>query len=262
MLNPLTNTSFVNVAKSWIKKLTLLFFIWLFSWIGLTAPVKQKLSSWLEPIVIFNNQLLQQLIIPFNNLQRSYRAARKVQNLEYKLAHAQAQLSQLDQLKKENQALKKLVENTDRGLVETHISRPILSLSQPAVVLPKDSEISLPIAVLVEQTLVGISSQKKEGIAYIDLLWQKSVSPVLAQTEEGVEGLIKGDGRRVLLTEIPMEEEVTVGSRVVTTGQAGIAADLYIGQVRSIESGPSSAVKQAVVEQYVSFYESSLVELR
>lgn len=262
MLNLFQITDLINSAKKWGRMLALLFCVWLLTWVGAAAPIKRGLNSWLQPVMAFNVGVIQQVIVPVNNLRRAIRAARKVQHLETQLAQAEAQLSRLQQLEEENQALKAIIENTDRDLSPSYISRPILSLSQPAVALPKDRQFSLPAAVLIDQTLVGVAEEKEDGIAYINLLWQQRTSPILAETESGVEGLARGDGRRVLLTEIPMDEEIVVGERVVAVGQRGIESGIHIGQIQSIESGDSSAVKQAVVEQYVSFYESRVVELR
>jgi cell shape-determining protein MreC len=237
-------------------------FLVVFDWLGLGTQFKQQLSFYPNQLLEFNVSLGSDLASGWNSLRKMHQSARKIQDLERKLAVAQANLSELDKLRQENQELRQLIENTDRKLTKTTISRPILSFAQPAIAVTGQSIIKEGAAVLVQQTLVGTISRVKESIAYVDLLWQGEASPVLGETESGVEGLIIGNGKQVILTQLPMEAEVKPGERVVTVGQEGLAPGLFVGTIRSIESGESSAVKQAVLEQYVSFYESKVVEVR
>jgi len=250
--------------QRYLKLVALLLIIFFLEWLGLVQLVKNSLNFVFEPVLKFNVQIAHQVVQPVVQLRDFRHAAYKIQSLEQQLAAAEVEVAQLRQLQQENQALRDLIENTDRQLVDTYISRPILSLAQPAVSLPVDEnkDFHLPAAVLVDQTLVGVATNRQENLALVKLLWQKSNTAILAKTESGVEGLIKGDGRKILLTEIPMEAELTIGEQVVSIGQQGVAGNLYIGKIRAIESGQEQAVKQAVVEQQVSFYDAVVVELR
>jgi cell shape-determining protein MreC len=64
------------------------------------------------------------------------------------------------------------------------------------------------------------------------------------------------------LTEIPVNVKLEVGERVVTQGQDGIAPNIFVGRIASLESKPEAAVQTAVIEQVVSFYEATIVEVR
>lgn len=234
--------------------------------LDITQPMTNFGQTAITPVLQFNVRLASSFYGFFHQLRSWQSTARRVQDLEIKLAHTSAQLSELELLQKENQQLREMLGSVDRDLNQVIISRPILSMAQPAVGLPinikEDLEIKPGLAVLAENTLVGVVTSVKSHIAYIGLLWQKDTPMVLAQTQDGVQGILIGDGRRVLFTEIPVDEEIEVGQRVVTTGQEGIAQGLYIGEIRSIRSGHSSAVKTAIIEQFVSFYEVGLVEIR
>jgi cell shape-determining protein MreC len=96
----------------------------------------------------------------------------------------------------------------------------------------------------------------------IGLLSQESGPTILAKTESGVQGLIRGDGKRVLLTEIPVDVTLNVGERIVTQGQEGVAPNMFIGRISAVRNDPASAVQTALIEQLVSFYEASIVEVR
>ncbi len=251
------------------KPLILIVFVLLlafFEMLGITRPIIQAGQTSLTPLLQFNVRLVGSFYQFFEEAKGWRSTARRVRDLEIKLAQTSAQLGELQQLRQENQQLRELLQTVGPASSEVLITRPILSIAQPAVGLPAAAEDELKVqpglAVLVEETLVGVVSRVQNNVAYVGLLWQKDSPFVLAQTETGVNGLLAGDGRRVLLTEIPVDEQVVVGDRVTTTGQEGIAQGLFVGEVRSIQSGDTSAVKTAVIEQYVSFYESGLVEIK
>jgi cell shape-determining protein MreC len=86
--------------------------------------------------------------------------------------------------------------------------------------------------------------------------------PVLAKTVGGTMGLVRGDGRKILLTEVTQTLPLAIGELVVTVGQLQIEQNLVIGRVTSIQNDPANSVKQAVIEQLTSFFEVSLVEIR
>ena len=53
-----------------------------------------------------------------------------------------------------------------------------------------------------------------------------------------------------------------VGERVLTLGQPGVPSNLYVGSIQNLLTKSADPVQSAVLEQYVSFYEASLVEVR
>ncbi|HQM15597.1 MAG TPA: rod shape-determining protein MreC, partial [Candidatus Woesebacteria bacterium] len=134
--------------------------------------------------------------------------------------------------------------------------------AQPTIALDPDQKVTPGTAVLVEGVLVGTIAKQQLGTATVNLLWQKETLPILAETDSKVQGLVMGDGRRVLFTEVPVDQELTIGQQVVSVGQTGVEQGLFIGEIRAIVTGYSNAVKTAVLEQYVSFYQVGLVEVR
>lgn len=215
-----------------------------------------------DPLLSFNVNLAKTVNTFVLNLRQQYLLARRVQDLELKLAQTYAQLGKLDQLEQENQELRQLLNSTDRTLNRVVLTQSILSFAQPVISIPRETEVLEGSAVLVEGTLVGLVKETRTDVGVVSLLWQKDSTAVLARTSSGVQGIVKGDGRRVIFTEIPIEEEIEIGQRVMTAGQRGVEGGLFIGEIRSIVSGESAAVKTAILEQYVSFYQASLVEVR
>jgi rod shape-determining protein MreC len=232
--------------------------------------VSDNFTQWghrrLQPLLQFNVRVMTDAYQSTNNFKTWKTTARRVQDLELKLAHAQAQLSQLDQLQAENSELRQLLNSSDRNFNQVTITRPIVSLAQPAIFFDQSFGgqplVRVGAPVLVKETLVGLVSKIDASLAYISLLWQEETPLILVETQTGVQGILRGNGKYVLLTEVPTDQELIIGERVTTTGQEGIEQGLYVGEIQSIQSGHSSAVKTAIIQQYVSFYETALVEVR
>lgn len=253
-------------TKRWLIVVGIGLFLILLSAAGVSENFTQWSHRRLQPLLQFNVRMMTEAYRSTNNLRTWKIMARRVQDLELKLAHAQAQLSQLDQLRAENGELRQLLNSSDRSLNQVTITRPIVSLAQPAIFfdqsLSGQALIRVGAPVLVKQTLVGLVSKIDANLAYISLLWQKETPLILVETQTGVQGILRGNGKYVLLTEVPTDQELIIGERVITTGQEGIEQGLYVGEIQSIQSGHSSAVKTAIIQQYVSFYETALVEVR
>ena len=232
--------------------------------------ISETFTKWgyrhLQPLLQFNVRVMTDVYQSTNNIRTLKTTARRVQDLELKLAHAQAQLSQLDQLQAENSELRQLLNSSDRSLNQVTITRPIVSLAQPAIFFDQSfgeqSLVRVGAPVLVKETLVGLVAKIEANLAYISLLWQEETPLILVETQTGVQGILRGNGKYVLLTEVPTDQELIIGERVATTGQEGIEQGLYVGEIQSIQSGHSAAVKTAIIQQYVSFYETTLVEVR
>lgn len=188
--------------------------------------------------------------------------AHRVQDLELHVARLSVQLAELEQLKNENEQLRTVLNSSSHSLQNSLITQPILSYAQPTIALDPDQKVTPGTAVLVEGVLVGTIAKQQLGTATVNLLWQKETLPILAETDSKVQGLVMGDGIRVLFTEVPVDQELTIGQQVVSVGQTGVEQGLFIGEIRAIVTGYSNAVKTAVLEQYVSFYQVGLVEVR
>jgi len=230
--------------------------------IGFSSVLMRNSNRLLSPFVKMNIQAVSKMYGFGEMLHNRQQLIRRIQDLEIRLSQSQARLGDLDQLSKENEELRQLLNSSSRSLNKVVLTRPILSFAQPTVSILADEEIAVGSAVLVKDTLVGQIKEKREGVALVELLWQGNSSPVLATTETGVQGIVTGDGKRVLFTEVPITDNLEIGQRVLTTGQRGIEKGLYIGEVRSLQTGASSAVQTAIIEQHVSFYEAQLVEIR
>jgi cell shape-determining protein MreC len=185
----------------------------------------------------------------------------QLRELEQSYAVALSQLSELDQLRRENLALREMLENTDRTLTKKLITAPIVSLSVPAIAAGQQDGVLPGSQIGARGVLLGVVQEVSVHQSTVKLLSGHDSAPVLVQTEKGVQGLVEGNGQEVILTQIPREEVIASGQRVVTLGQPGIAGGLLVGTIGEIITSDSAPVQSAIVNQLVSFYELSIVEV-
>lgn len=228
---------------------------------GFLQPVTELSERAVLPVQKLGIQLVQVVPSTWANLQRMRGLERHVQSLELSYNQALVELAELQGVKEENQQLRLLLENTNRKFLPSVLAVPIISYGLPAVTVGTDQQIETGAAVMVQQTLVGRVKELRAQQASVELLFQSTSTPVLVRTERGATGVIKGDGKRVVLTEVSLDEDLEVGQRVVTVAQPGIRADIVVGTVQSIQTDPASPVQSAVVGQTVSFYGSRVVEV-
>lgn len=248
--------------REWVWAVALITLLLLAEFVGLDRFVRGVGERLLNPVFMTTNRLVTSLAWPVQYARSLTTAHRRIQDLEARLSEASAELGQLSALQQENQALREMLQTSDVTLEERLITTPIISYGKPLVAGGTQEGVETGAMVLIAQTLVGRITSVSEHQAEVGLLSRTSTAPILAKTESGLEGVIRGDDKRVLLTEIPMNETIKVGERVMTQGQDGIAPNILIGRVASVTSKPESAVQTAVVEQLVSFYEATLVEVR
>ncbi|MFH1959081.1 MAG: rod shape-determining protein MreC [Patescibacteria group bacterium] len=234
--------------------------IFLGEWLGLVRPLTSALERFSQPVLIRMSHLAMVINQPVAYVQKSFHAARRVQDLEKEYSYALATISRLEYVEQENQELRHLLETQERHKSAIVVSR-VISYGLPSVSVGQAEGISPGQSVLASQTLIGLTKIISTHQSQVNLLAQNVTNPILAKTESGVEGIVIGDGKRILLTEVPKDAELTVGERVVTIGQELIQPRLLIGQVKEVIDRPSAPIKQAIIEQLVSFYEVPILEV-
>lgn len=198
---------------------------------------------------------------PYFMARSSLRATRRIQDLEIKYSQSLAEVSRLKALEEENQALRTMLESTDRKLVRSTITKPVVSYAEPTIAAGAADQIESGSVVLIGSTMVGLVGQVGEHSSTVDLLFQSPASNVVAKTETSVEGIVIGNGKHIIMTEVERDAEVLEGQKVTTVGQPGISPDLFLGQVVEIKNNPASPVKEVVIEQLVDFYQARVVEV-
>lgn len=234
----------------------------LLEWVGLLAGLRSVGEKLWQPLLDKTGQLVWIATAPARSFSKTYKAARRVQELEQRYNEALSELSELEGLRVENQALKILLDNSSLDDQARVVTSPVSSFGTATLNAGRVEGLEEGMLVIGASTLLGRVTEVSQHQSRVSLLTQSQSGPILAQTQEGVQGIVVGDGKRVLLKELPIDAQITVGERVVTTGQAGVEPDIFIGQISDVQSDPTSPVQTAVIEQLVSFYETRVVEVR
>lgn len=190
------------------------------------------------------------------------KSAQKIQDLELRLAESSVALGELDHLRKENEELRELLGDVSFSQGERVVTSPVMILARPSLSVGSSQGIEEGSLVSSKGVLLGRVKKVFADYAQVELLTEKDARPILVQTESGVQGIVRGDGRRVLLTEVASGEEIRVGERVMTVGQSDFPAGLFIGRIVQAKNDPVAATQTAILEQYTSFYEVPVVEVR
>lgn len=236
----------------------ILFFLQFLNLLNLSTPINLA-SAWKQK----NFQLFQKINAPFRKITMLWKLTSRLEDLQYRYSEAAADLIKIKSLEQENQELRKLLENSDRSYRQVVITSPVISFAQSFIAAGSQSGIKTGSAVLYKDTLLGLIDQVEDRQSSVLLLSKLSDFYILAETETGVKGIIKGNGREVLLTEVKHDEQIEIGQLVFTSSQLGIEKGLLIGRVaRVLTDNQAFAVKTAVIEQLVNFYEANLVEIK
>lgn len=246
----------------WHKVVVVAIGLWLLQSVGLTHFMEAGLSRVAQPLQNWWVRRISAGLTSYQGFTKVFHSAAHIQNLELRLAEANSALTELETLKKENTELRFLLENTDRPHKKTLLTRPVVALARPAISGGRDVQLQKGALVLSREVLLGQLQEIGEYESQVVLLSEKEAPPLLAETDTGVRGIVRGDGRKILFTEVARTDLLQVGQRVVTVGQPQVEQGVFIGRILKIETDPVASVQTALLEQHVSFFESPVVEVR
>jgi cell shape-determining protein MreC len=225
------------------------------------SPLRQVISESLAPLLRFEAQVVSELSWPARVWQQKMSNYQMLVQLEKQYAQAAAEATQAAALKQENEELRKLLGEKDRPAQTVQIVAPVISYGRPTVIFEKGVPVKEGTVVLYGKTLLGRVGVVSSNQATVELLTAPVLQPLLVKTESGVTGLVNGNGKQVLLSEIPANAELKVGEKIETAGQVDVPAHLFIGTIQSVERLPDLPIQRAVLSQPVDFYQTHLVEL-
>jgi cell shape-determining protein MreC len=255
------NDKSLSIWQEWGVVALLLGFLLVSEYVGWFDGARAIGEKVTTPVTVAGTHVLRTIVSPINVWRASSVNGEYVRDLENQYAQALAKLSELDQLEEENLVLRNLLDNSVEIDGNRIIAAPLSSLAAPMVAAGRENGVESGTIVTVERTLVGIVRDVSARQSRIDLLTQTLDRPILVRTESGAQGLVTGDGRRILLTEIPRQAELKIGERVVTVGQEGIGRNILVGTVGLISTRHSAPTQTAFIDQHVSFYETPVVEI-
>lgn len=251
-----------SVSRLAVTTLSVCGVLWFFGFLGLTDPLIKATQRAVQPLQQKLTGGLITIKLRIWQVSELYSAEQTVTTLRKERAALLSQLVTFEALKAENAALRKLIENSDRTLTKTTLATPIISFAQPALAINENAGVKPGMMLISYEQLLGFVTKVTGSEAQVSLLQSLGTQAVLAKTQSGVLGLVQGDGQRLWLREVPSDQIVTEGEIVTTAGQAGVAPQLVIGTVMSIEKNPTRATQAILLQQPNNFFELSLVELR
>ncbi|MBU0974294.1 hypothetical protein KKD03_01175 [Patescibacteria group bacterium] len=248
--------------KELVLLLLLILLFSLFEFVGWFSKIETLANKWLTPIYGIHISLVQKIKIPYDFVVFSFHKFKYMSQLESRYVKSLSELSELDKLREENIELRKLIENRDLKIQKTIVSAPIISLAYPAVGVGSNDGVEVNDMVLSNGMLVGTIDKVENYQSKVSLLSRHRNNKILAKTESGVEGVIDGDGKNVLLTQVPRNINLINGERVIAVGQEGIERNIFIGTLRIVDNNPSSPTQTAIVIQEITFYDAILLEVK
>ena len=236
----------------------LLFFLQFLNLLNLTWP-SHLANQWKQQ----NFRILSKLSSPWKRLGLMWNLTASLEDLQYRYSEAAVVFSRVEALEKENQELRRILENSDRSYDQVSIAAPIISFAQTFVAVGAEAGVKPGSAVLYKGTLLGLVGQVAEKQSTVILLNQLFDNSILVKTSKDTKGLVKGNGREIILSEIGVNEPLEVGDLVFTAAALGLEDGLLLGRVsRILTENQALATKTAIIEQLVNFYEVSLVEIK
>lgn len=230
-------------------------------WVGLLQPVRAGGEFLTNFSLALSTKLIQATKAPIDWIFLARHNVRKIQDLERRYSALLAQTAGMEYLVKENESLKQSCLMATESASRKLLLAQIIGFNPPTVNAGTQEAVHDQSVVLARNTLIGLIAKAGEHQSTVSLLSANYQWPILAKTESGVEGLIIGDGKSVIMTELPADQIVKVDEKVMTVGQTGIRGGIFIGQIGSLDLKPAAATYQARIYQDFSFYEEGLVAI-
>jgi len=249
------------------KQIWLLFYltvmiIFLIDYVGLGNYFRLKVELLLRPVNQLSLSLGSLIRTPYEILRNSYSSTQRIKDLESRYSQSLAIIGQLEAVKEENMALREMIGSSDRKINQVVISAPIISYGKPYVGVGSDDGVKSGSCILASQSLVGRVGKVTPHQAEVILLSQQASEPILVKTLSGVQGIIVGDGKRIVMKEIGKNDVIKINDQIVTVGQVGVEKDLLVGKVSYVINEAELATQEVYVEQVATFFESRLLEVR
>lgn len=166
------------------------------------------------------------------------------------------QTQQIADLREENALLKQALHQRNTSTTHQVISYPYRLISIVGAVEPRVGSM-----VVADGVLLGQISLTSPYAAKVKLLHEINTQPILITTDSGVDGLIIGDGKRVILTEVPHSLSLKSGEKIWTVGQLEVMAGLFVGFIDQPIGELTDSAQKFSIKQPLEFSELNEVEV-
>jgi rod shape-determining protein MreC len=201
-----------------------------------------------------------------SDIKERHKLKKNYDQLTEKVAHLEKELLRMNELEKQNQRLKKLLDfATERE--ELVVTGARVTGKNPGnwfnvfiINKGKNHNVSVNMAVITEQGLVGriieVGPNWSKVRTVVD--GQSSISGIVERTRDN--GMVKGnnvfgfeDGMCSMIY-IPLDSEIAEGDKVITSGLGDILPKgIYIGEVKEVVREKRDLFKTAIIKPGVDF---------
>lgn len=248
--------------KKDFQVLLLLIVVFLLELSGLWTKISVHTQSFFQPLTVISAKTFHTLGSPFLYIKNIGLQAQYVHELEISHTQLLAKVSEIEVLKKENQALRKLLENSDRSQAKRIVAATVTSYTYPSLALGHDDGIRVGQPVFFQNTLLGFIDKVESDHSEVKLLVAKKNTGIVVETESGAEGLLVGTGRKAVLTYVPNTTKLLVGERLQTALNTEVPGGLFVGIISAVDVDVTSPHQKAEITQLVSFFDTSFVEVQ
>lgn len=216
--------------------------------------------SLLKPVLVFGDSVaggfesVREDTAVFWKTFRDEREARK------KITELESQVQEFDEIRRENERLKKLLEFRETVEGQNIAARIIgwdMSPWKKTVILDKGTGqgVRKDMAVISTEGLVGRVMEAGTGASRVLMLIDPDSRTSAVTSESRAQGVAAGDGSPLLkLTYLDLDSGIHVGETVMTSGVTGLSPKgIRIGVVESIAKSPEGLHLEAVVKPFVNF---------
>lgn len=229
---------------------------------GVLMPIRQRMERLLIPWQARGAKVARLMLTPFFFLEKTVKDYHYTQDLELRLSEALAETERLSMLEEENAELRELLSLPEPKSGQRSLGVSILSYGRPLIQLSNATIPSLGSPVLTHGTVVARVTGIQGDFLELVLLSERQSQALLVKTQSGAEGILIGNGKQIILTEVDREASLQAGDQIYTMGQEAVPPGLFVGRIQRINTPDSSPVQTAVIEQLESFYENTVVEIR
>ncbi len=253
--------------QSWIVFFVLAFFSVLLLSFSNSRPLKDQTSKLSSALTLITSQ--------FYNLFTKFSLGESVQvkNLKEENLKLSKKLSDLQNLAAENKALydqfqvssPKSLDLLPANVVGMGGYLPLVSSPQIFVIdVGEKDRVKVGNAVIFRDNLVGKIVRTQNSLSEVSL----SINPFskfAAKTQNGVLGVLKGDGNNemlldnVLLSDSISKDELILTGADLKIDSTGLPSNLIVGKIVSVDRNPSDLFQKAKVSPLINFTKISKV---
>lgn len=188
-------------------------------------------------------------------------------DLEAENAALVAENGQLRKLTEQNQLLRDqlgLVKEEKVKLKSASVLGFTPSLTRGSITIAKgrDDGVKKGDIIIVKNILIGEVDRVKEKSSLVRLLNDPD-SKVLGETENKARGIVVGDfGSRIKLTKVLIEDKITAGELVFSSGEENFPKGLVIGKISKVKRLEAELFQEAEIEPLLDINKLEMVFIR